>query len=145
VITSATVDASSVTPGIGSAAFSPDGSALVWTVGDLAPATTRTLTYRVTVNPGAQNASIRNVVTGAGDSGPAECAPPGSGLRGTSARALVTAEAPDPNCSTTHSTPLAATVVKQVLGTPTTDAGTGDTTVEYRVIVTNPNSGVAVP
>jgi uncharacterized repeat protein (TIGR01451 family) len=126
VVPFATVDPASLVPGTGTAAIGSDGTQLVWTAGDLPPGTTQTLTYQATVNAGAVGATIRNAVTATGDGDPAGCAPA------------------DSSCSTTHSTPLPATVVKDALGT-VANTSTGVTTVLYRVTVTNPNAGSAVP
>lgn len=111
-----------------------DGTTLRWTVGTLPGAdddgATLTLSYPVTVNPGAAGVTIRNVVTGAGDVPPSTCAEP---------------DPDDPACSTVHTTPDPLTIVKEPNGPPVFDTASGTWTVPYRIWVTNPNPDVAVP
>ena len=123
VLASATVvDGSVAAPAGTTAALDLPGQRLVWNVADVPAGATRTLTYQIRINPGAGGASIVNHVTGTGD---------------------VT-----PNCSTCEvavSTSLTPVVTKDVLGTPTRDPRSGDWTVRYRMVVTNPDAVNAAP
>lgn len=78
------------------------GSTITWDVGTLEADTTRKLSYTVTVEADAYDATIRNVVSGSGEVPPADCTP-------------------DEPCDTEHTTPPADP-------TPPSTGGTDGTT-----------------
>ncbi len=116
------VDGSITAPAGTSAALDLPAQRLLWTVGDVPAGATRALTYQVRVNPGAGGVTIANHVTGSGDV-PAGC--------------LV--------CEVSVATSSTPVVTKEVVGPPTRDAATGDWTVRYRMVVTNPDTANAAP
>lgn len=107
VLTHATlVDGSITAPAGTTATLDPATSVLTWDVGTVPNGEQRVLTYQVKVGAAAYDATLTNLVSGAGDVPPSTCgtapvAPiaPGRTVAGTSA---LTAAAP---CGTTHTTP----------------------------------------
>lgn len=83
-----------------------EAAQLIWTVGTVPNGESRTLTYQVTINPGATGVTIKNLVTSTGDVPPGSCTEPD-----------------DPDCSTVHTTPNPPTISKEPAGDPVATPG----------------------
>lgn len=112
------------------AGLSVDGDELSWTVADLQPGATRSVSYVVEINAGAWGVTLHNVATPVRDDG-GECVPPGQVPGGIDDNA---------ECETSTDTPQVTTMVVEKRD-PESDEVLGGATFQVWLLGPVPESG----